>query len=73
MINGGVPELKKQPGMNESNPQIQGTILFRENDLNQPQALSFLKSRRATRAQATGTRPVRRSLFQNLLLSDAST
>jgi hypothetical protein len=46
MINRGVPELKKQPGMNESNPQIQGTILFRENDLNQPQALSFLKSRR---------------------------
>jgi len=48
MISGGVPELKKQLDMNESNPQIQGTILFRENYLNQPQtqeAVSYLKRR----------------------------
>ncbi|MDU1458089.1 MAG: family 10 glycosylhydrolase, partial [Klebsiella sp.] len=48
MINGGVPELKKQLDLNESMPQIQGTILFRENYLNQPQtqqAVNYLKSR----------------------------
>ncbi|WP_354292902.1 glycoside hydrolase family 10 protein [Paramixta manurensis] len=47
-INGGVPELKKQLDLNESVPQINGTILFRENYLNQPQtqeAVSYLKSR----------------------------
>ena len=32
MINGGVPELKNSH-LNESMPQIQGTILFRENYL----------------------------------------
>ncbi|TDY80181.1 UNVERIFIED_ORG: uncharacterized lipoprotein YddW (UPF0748 family) [Pantoea allii] len=45
---GGVPELKKQLDLNESNPNIDGTILFRENYLNQPQtqqAVSYLKSR----------------------------
>ncbi|MGV8927958.1 MAG: glycoside hydrolase family 10 protein [Ewingella sp.] len=48
MIRGGVPELKKQLDLNESMPQINGTILFRENYLNQPQtqeAVSYLKSR----------------------------
>lgn len=47
-INGGVPELKKQLDLNESLSQINGTILFRENYLNQPQtqeAVSYLKSR----------------------------
>ena len=46
--NGGVPELKKQIDLNESLPQINGTILFREDYLNQPQtqeAVSYLKSR----------------------------
>jgi len=48
MINGGVPELKKQLDLNESVPQINGTILFRENNLNQPQtqqAVNYLKQR----------------------------
>lgn len=47
-INGGVPELKKQLDLNESMPQINGTILFRENYLNQPQtqeAVNYLKNR----------------------------
>ncbi len=45
---GGVPELKKQLDLNESNPNIDGTILFRENYLNQPQtrqAVGYLRSR----------------------------
>jgi Uncharacterized protein conserved in bacteria len=45
---GGVPELKKQLDLNETLPQIQGTILFRENNLNQPQArdaVSYLRER----------------------------
>ncbi|MGL5388170.1 MAG: glycoside hydrolase family 10 protein [Serratia sp. (in: enterobacteria)] len=48
MINGGVPELQKQLDLNESVSQIKGTILFREDYLNQPQtqkAVSYLKSR----------------------------
>lgn len=48
MINGGVLELQKQLDLNESVSQIKGTILFRENYLNQPQtqqAVSYLKSR----------------------------
>ncbi|XHA14368.1 glycoside hydrolase family 10 protein [Citrobacter farmeri] len=47
-VNGGVPELKKQLDLNESMPQISGTILFRENNLNQPQAqqvVSYLRNR----------------------------
>ncbi len=47
-IHGGVPELKKQLDLNESMPHINGTILFRENSLNQPQtqdAVNYLKSR----------------------------
>ncbi|WP_425267191.1 glycoside hydrolase family 10 protein [Buttiauxella warmboldiae] len=47
-INGGVPELKKQLDLNESLPQINGTILFREDHLNQPQtqeAVRYLRSR----------------------------
>ncbi len=47
-IKGGVPELKKQLDLNESLPQISGTILFREDYLNQPQtreAVSYLKDR----------------------------
>lgn len=47
-INGGVPELKKQLDLNESLPQINGTILFRENYLNQPQtqeAVNYLRNR----------------------------
>lgn len=48
MVRGGVPELKKQLDLNESTPQINGTILFRENYLNQPQtqeAVNYLKQR----------------------------
>lgn len=47
-INGGVPELKKQLDLNESMPNISGTILFRENYLNQPQtqeAVNYLRNR----------------------------
>lgn len=47
-VNGGVPELKKQLDLNESLPQINGTILFRESYLEQPQtqqAVNYLKSR----------------------------
>lgn len=47
-INGGVPELKKQLDLNESMPNINGTILFRENYLNQPQtqeAVNYLRNR----------------------------
>lgn len=48
MIRGGVPELKKQLDLNEAVPQINGTILFRENYLNQPQtqeAVNYLRER----------------------------
>lgn len=48
MIDGGVPELKRQLDLNESVPQINGTILFRENYLNQPQtrqAVDYLRNR----------------------------
>lgn len=48
MINGGVPELKKQLDLNESVSQIKGTILFRESYLDRPQtqqAVNYLKSR----------------------------
>lgn len=48
MVNGGVPELKKQLDLNASIPQIEGTILFRENYLNQPQTqqvVNYLKKR----------------------------
>lgn len=47
-VNGGVPELKKQLDLNQSLPEINGTILFRENYLNLPQAqqaVSYLQSR----------------------------
>lgn len=47
-IDGGVQELQKQLDLNESVSQIKGTILFREDYLNQPQtqkAVSYLKSR----------------------------
>ncbi|MEL4013728.1 glycoside hydrolase family 10 protein [Dryocola clanedunensis] len=47
-VGGGVPELKKQLDLNASTPQISGTILFRENYLNQPQtrdAVNYLRSR----------------------------
>lgn len=50
-VNGGVPELKKQLDLNESVPHIDGTILFREDYLNQPQAqeaVSYIKSRWGT-------------------------
>ncbi len=48
IMNGGVPELKKQLDMNDAIPQIDGTILFREDYLNQPQtrdAVSYLQQR----------------------------
>lgn len=48
MVGGGVPELKRQLDLNDALPQIQGTILFRENNLNQPQAqeaVSYLRGR----------------------------
>jgi len=47
-VNGGVPELKKQLDLNDSIPQINGTILFREGYLDQPQtrdAVSYIKGR----------------------------
>ncbi|MFB5640966.1 glycoside hydrolase family 10 protein [Kluyvera ascorbata] len=47
-VQGGVPELKKQIDMNESATNINGTILFREGYLEQPQtqqAVDYLKSR----------------------------
>jgi uncharacterized lipoprotein YddW (UPF0748 family) len=47
-VNGGVPELKKQLDLNESVPHIDGTILFREDYLNQPQAqdaVNYLRTR----------------------------
>lgn len=47
-MNGGVPELKKQLDLNESEPHIDGTILFREDNLNQPQArdaVRYLRTR----------------------------
>ena len=47
-INGGVPELKKQIDLNESEPHINGTILFREDYLNQPQtqdAVTYIRDR----------------------------
>lgn len=47
-VQGGVPELKKQLDLNDALPQISGTILFRENNLNQPQtqqAVDYLQSR----------------------------
>ncbi|MFP9227858.1 glycoside hydrolase family 10 protein [Pectobacterium cacticida] len=47
-VGGGVAELKKQIDLNESLPQVNGTILFREDYLNQPQtqdAVRYLKSR----------------------------
>ena len=47
-----MPELKKQLDLNETLPQIRGTILFRENNLNQPQtrqAVNYLRSRWGSR------------------------
>ena len=47
-IQGGVPELKKQLDLNESVTGISGTILFREDYLNRPQAhdaVNYLRSR----------------------------
>lgn len=47
-VHGGVPELKRQLDLNDALPQINGTILFRENNLNQPQtqqAVNYLKRR----------------------------
>lgn len=47
-VKGGVPELKKQLDLNESEPHINGTILFREDYLNQPQtqeAVTYILNR----------------------------
>ena len=47
-VNGGVPELKKQLDLNDSLPDVKGTILFREDYLNQPQtqeAVNYLRGR----------------------------
>lgn len=47
-VKGGVPELKKQLDLNESEPYINGTILFREDYLNQPQtqeAVTYIRNR----------------------------
>lgn len=77
MVNGGVPELKKQLDLNESMPQIQGTILFRENYLNQPQtqqAVNYLKSRWGSRAgpslSPTVTPPLRSASVNGPTVSD---
>lgn len=48
MVGGGVPELKKQLDLNDALPDVHGTILFREDYLNQPQAqdaVSYIKHR----------------------------
>lgn len=48
MTKGGVPELKRQLDLNDSVPQINGTILFRDGYLSQPQtreAVNYLRSR----------------------------
>ncbi|STV27097.1 glycoside hydrolase [Klebsiella pneumoniae subsp. ozaenae] len=58
-VDGGVPELKKQLDLNETLPQIQGTILFRENNLNQPQtrqAVNYLRSRWGAAAELAASR-----------------
>ena len=77
MVNGGVPELKKQLDLNESMPQIQGTILFRENYLNQPQtrqAVNYLKSRWGSRVgpslSPTETPPLRSASVNGPTVSD---
>lgn len=47
-VDGGVPELKKQLDLNDSLPGVDGTILFREDYLNQPQtqeAVNYLRNR----------------------------
>lgn len=47
-VQGGVPELKKQLDLNDSLPNVNGTILFREDYLNRPQtqqAVNYLKGR----------------------------
>ncbi|MTD39679.1 family 10 glycosylhydrolase [Erwinia sp. CPCC 100877] len=47
-IEGGVPELKRQLDLNDRLPEISGTILFREDYLNQPQGaavVNYLKER----------------------------
>lgn len=47
-VQGGVPELKKQLDLNDALPNVNGTILFREDYLNQPQtqqAVNYLKGR----------------------------
>ncbi|KEL81994.1 hypothetical protein AB07_0457 [Citrobacter freundii] len=47
-VKGGVPELKKQLDLNETEPYINGTILFREDYLNQPQtqeAVTYIRNR----------------------------
>ena len=48
MINGGVPELKKQLDLNDAVPKLAAPYLFREDYLNKPQtqqAVSYLQSR----------------------------
>lgn len=53
---GGVPELKRQLDLNDSLPQISGTILFRENYLNLPQtqqAVEYLRQRWGESSSAT--------------------
>uniref|UniRef100_UPI00398500DA hypothetical protein n=1 Tax=Escherichia coli TaxID=562 RepID=UPI00398500DA len=45
----GVPELKKQLDLNDAVPEISGTILFREDYLNKPQA----KINQTQRARST--------------------
>lgn len=47
-MEGGVPELKRQLDLNEAIPEINGTILFREDYLNQPQtqeAVNYIRER----------------------------
>ena len=47
-VQGGVPELKKQLDLNDSLPNVNGTILFREDYLNQPQthqSVNYLRGR----------------------------
>lgn len=47
-IDGGVPELKRQLDLNDTLPEVGGTILFRQSYLNQPQtkkAVEYLQTR----------------------------
>ena len=76
-VQGGVPELKKQLDLNDSLPNVNGTILFREDYLNKPQtqqAVNYLKSRWGSRVgpslSPTETPPLRSASVNGPTVSD---